>query len=129
IMAANEYEGPAVVVAYTTCQPEHGVADSDSYLRAKLAVYSRAFPLLIHDPRKGESLRERLSLAGNPAPKEDWYRNPKTGEVIDFIAFARGEARFAKHFDEDGNPSKMLLKVQEDRLRNWRLLQELAGLR
>ena len=129
VMAANEYPGPAVIVTYTTCQPEHGVADNESYLRAKLAVYSRAFPLLIHDPRKGESLRERLSLAGNPAPKEDWYRNPKTGEVIDFIAFARGEARFAKHFDEEGNPSEMLLSVQEDRLKNWRLLQELAGLR
>ncbi|MDA1190195.1 MAG: thiamine pyrophosphate-dependent enzyme, partial [Candidatus Poribacteria bacterium] len=27
VIAANEYEGPAVINVYTTCQPEHGVAD------------------------------------------------------------------------------------------------------
>ena len=53
IMAANEYPGPAVVIAYTTCQPEHGVADDSSMLQEKLAVESRAFPLLVYDPRKG----------------------------------------------------------------------------
>ena len=28
IIAANEYDGPAVVSVYTTCQPEHGVGDN-----------------------------------------------------------------------------------------------------
>ena len=129
IMEANEFPGPAVIIAYTTCQPEHGVADNLSFYRGKMAVYSRAFPLLIYDPRKGKKIRERLSLHGNPAETEDWYRNPKTGEVIDFITYAREEARFVKHFDKEGNPSQELLKAQEDRLQNWRLLQELAGLR
>ena len=32
-------------------------------------------------------------------------------------------------FDKDGNPSEVLLAAQEDRLKNWHLLQELAGLR
>jgi pyruvate/2-oxoacid:ferredoxin oxidoreductase beta subunit len=97
--------------------------------QAKLAVDSRAFPIFIYDPRKGDTFKERLSLQGNPAVKEDWYRNPKTGEVIDFIYFARTEGRFAKHFDKDGNPSETLLRAQADRLANWRRLQELAGLR
>src|SRR5581483_5561108 len=70
IMAANEYPGPAVVIAYTTCQPEHGVADDKSLVQAKLAVESRTFPLMVFDPRKGEKIRERLNLAGNPAMKE-----------------------------------------------------------
>ena len=56
-------------------------------------------------------------------------RTVKTGEVIDFITFARTEGRFAKQFDRDGNPSETLLRAQADRLANWRLLQELAGLR
>ena len=129
ILSANEFPGPAVVIVYTTCQPEHGVGDDMAMHQAKLAVESRAFPLLIYDPRKGETIRERLSLQGNPAVKDDWYVHPKTGEVIDFIYFARTEGRFAKHFDKDGNPDEVLLQAQEDRLKNWRLLQELAGLR
>ena len=48
--------------------------------------------------------------------------------MIDFITFARSEGRFAKHFDAEGNPSKDLLGAQEDRRKNWRMLQELAGI-
>ncbi|HMC10650.1 MAG TPA: hypothetical protein VKH44_05150, partial [Pirellulaceae bacterium] len=89
----------------------------------------RAFPLLIHDPRKGDSLRERLSLQGNPAVNEDWWKNPKTGQQVDFIDFARSEGRFGKHFDKDGNPSPTLLYAKQDRLENWHVLQDLAGVR
>ncbi|PWB82213.1 MAG: thiamine pyrophosphate-binding protein, partial [Candidatus Methylomirabilota bacterium] len=127
IMAANEYPGPAVISVYTTCQPEHGVADDRSSCQAKLAVDSRAFPLFVHDPRKGERIKERLSLAGNPAMGEDWYRLPHTGEVVDFVAFARTEGRFAKQFDAEGRPSDTLLNAQVERLQYWRRLQELAG--
>jgi pyruvate ferredoxin oxidoreductase beta subunit len=129
ILDAASFPGPAVVIVYTTCQPEHGVGDNMSRHQAKLAVESRAFPVFTYDPRRGETIRERLSLQGNPAQKEDWYTAPKTGEVIDFITFARTEGRFAKQFDRDGNPSETLLRAQADRLVNWRLLQELAGLR
>ncbi|MDE2484056.1 MAG: 4Fe-4S binding protein [candidate division NC10 bacterium] len=129
IMAANEYPGPAVVNVYTTCEPEHGVADDRSSCQAKLAVDARAFPLFMYDPRKGERIKERLSLAGNPAMGEDWYRLPRTGEVVDFIAFARTEGRFAKQFDPEGCPSDTLRYAQAERLQYWRRLQELAGIR
>ncbi len=129
VMEANEFPGPAIVNCFTTCQPEHGVADNMAEHQAKLATNSRTFPIFIHDPRKGSRLKERLSLVGNPSVKDDWYVHPKTGEQIDFIYFARTEGRFAKHFDENGNPSAELLAAQQDRLDNWRLLQELAGLR
>lgn len=129
VLDAASFDGPAVVNTYTTCQPEHGVGDDMSRKQAKLAVESRAFPVFIYDPRKGDTIRERLSLQGNPAQKEDWYTVPKTGETINFISFARTEGRFGKHFDKAGNPSDTLLSAQADRLSNWRMLQEMAGLR
>ncbi|MEX2559335.1 MAG: thiamine pyrophosphate-dependent enzyme, partial [Pirellulales bacterium] len=127
VLDAMEFDGPALVCCYTTCQPEHGVADNMATDQARLSVDTRAFPLLIYDPRKGDTIRERLSLQGNPAVNDDWWTNPKTGQVVDFIDFARSEGRFGKHFDKDGNPSPTLLIARQDRLENWRLLQELAG--
>ena len=129
VIAANEYPGPAVINVYTTCQPEHGVPDCNSTRQAKLAVETRAFPIFIYDPRKGEKIRERLSLVGNPAQKEDWWMPPQGDRPLTFVDFARSEGRFAKQFDKDGNPSSSLLRTQAERLQNWRLLQELAGLR
>ncbi len=129
VLEALEFDGPAVVCCYTTCQPEHGVADNMATDQARLAVDTRAFPLLIHDPRKGDTIAERLSLQGNPALKNDWWINSKTNEQVDFIDFARSEGRFSKQFDREGNPSETLLRANEDRLDNWHVLQELAGLR
>ena len=128
VLSALEFDGPALVNCYTTCQPEHGVADNMATHQAKLAVDTRAFPLLIHDPRKGNTIRSRLSLQGNPAAKDDWWKNPKTGEVVDFIDFCRSEGRFVKHFDKNGEPSETLMRARQDRLDNWNQLQELAGL-
>ncbi|PYR99755.1 MAG: thiamine pyrophosphate-binding protein [Acidobacteria bacterium] len=129
IMEANAYPGPAIVNVFTTCQPEHGVGDNMAEHQAKLAADSRSFPIFIYDPRKGPQFKQRLSLAGNPNVKEDWYVHPKTGEPIDFITFARSEGRFAKHFDREGNPSATLIATKQERLENWHLLQELAGIK
>ncbi len=129
ILAANEYPGPAVVVCYASCMPEHGVADDHALLQAKLAAESRTFPLLVYDPRKGERIAECINLQGNPAMKEDWYLDPKTSQPVDFISFARTEGRFARHFNVEGKPDEFLEWAQQDRLENWHCLQELAGLR
>ncbi len=129
VLAANEYPGPAVIICYTTCQPEHGVPDDASITQSKLVVESRTFPISIFDPRKGERLKERLSLQGNPSVKEDWYMDPKSGQPVDFVTFARTEGRFARHFDAQGQPDESLKQAQQGRLENWRLLQELAGVR
>jgi len=128
IMRANEYKGPAVIICYTTCQPEHGVADHLAGHQAKLAVDSRTFPLINYDPERGERISDHLDLKGNPTPEKDWYVNPKTGERVDFTTFARSEGRFAKQFDKEGNPSDTLLCANEDRRLNWRMLQEMAGI-
>lgn len=129
ISEANSYHGPAIVSVFTSCQPEHGVADDMSRHQAKLAVDTRTYPVLIYDPRKGDTIKKRLDLKGNPAVKDDWYTIPKTGETLDFITFARTEGRFAGNFDKEGNPAEILLEGQEDRLANWHILQELAGIR
>src|SRR4029079_12788955 len=129
VRGALEFDGPAIVVCYTTCQPEHGVADNMAGEQARLAVDTRAFPLLIYDPRAGETVKSRLSLMGNPNMKGDWFANPKTNQEVTFIDFARSEGRFGKHFDKDGNPSPTLLYAKQDRLENWHVLQDLAGLR
>ena len=129
VMAANEFPGPAVVSVYTSCLPEHGVGDSMAAHQACLARDSRAFPVFVYDPREGDRVRERLSLRGNPAMRQDWMMDPATGEPLDFVEFARTEGRFARQFDVEGSPSEMLLRAQEDRLAHWRMLQELAGLR
>jgi ferredoxin len=73
-------------------------------------------------------LAERLSLQGNPSDKQDWFIEPKTNEVYNFVKFARTEGRFAKHFDKDGNPSETILASNQERLDNWHTLQELAGI-
>ena len=117
-----------MINVFTTCQPEHGVADHLAAHQAKLAMESRAFPIFIYDPREGPRIKDRLSLRGNTAVKDDWYTIRKTGETIDFVHFARTEGRFAKHFDAEGTPSETLLAAQEDRLENWRMLQEMAGI-
>lgn len=127
VLRAVEFDGPALINCYTTCQPEHGVADNMAADQARMVFDTRAFPLLIFDPDQGETIRERTSLQDNPAMKEDWWTNPKTGEVVDFIDFCRSEGRFAKRFDREGNPSETLLTARQERLENWWVLQELAG--
>lgn len=127
-LAALEFPGPSVIIAYSACTPEHQIADNATFQQAISAVDSRAFPLYTYDPRKGETFAERLDLKGNPSMKKDWHTDSKTGELQDFVWFARSEGRFSKQFDRDGSPSETLLESQNDRLAHWRTLQELAGI-
>ncbi len=126
ILDANAYPGPAVVIAYSACMPEHGIADDTAARQARLAVDTRAYPLFTYDPRRGATIAERLSLRGNPSPKADWHALPN-GTTLDFVDFARTEGRFAAHF-RGGKPTAELLASRDDRLANWRTLQELAGI-
>jgi pyruvate ferredoxin oxidoreductase beta subunit len=127
VIEANEYPGPAVLIAYTPCMPEHGIPDDAGARSLRAAVDSRAFPLFTYDPRRGATIAERLSLAGNPSLEADWHRLPD-GTDYDFIAFARGEGRFAPHFAADGTATSEILATRDERLASWRTLQELAGI-
>ncbi len=127
IIAANEFDGPALVNVYTPCMPEHGIGDDEAFDQAKLAVDSRAFPLFTYDPRRGDSFKDRFDLAGNPALKEDWKLDAD-GNPIDFVAFAKTQGRFGKQF-KGGVATEMMEAANLDRLHNWRRLQEIAGIK
>ncbi|MBK8053387.1 MAG: 2-oxoacid:acceptor oxidoreductase family protein [Saprospiraceae bacterium] len=99
---------PAIFNCYTTCQPEHGVADDLGVQQAKLAMESRAYPIFQYNPAKGHKIEECLDLSGNPAMDLLWptyklkyteFGMEKTMEVaMTFADFALTEARFRKHF-------------------------------
>ena len=100
---------PAVFNIYTTCQPEHGVADDASTSQAKLALDSRAYPLFKFDPDAGTTFEECSSIKGNPAINDDWPRykidyvdeKGKPGQLevpLTFADFAVTEGRFRKQF-------------------------------
>lgn len=99
---------PALFNLYTTCQPEHGVADDMGAHQAKLAMESRAYPIFRYNPDNGKTPQEAFNLEGNPAMDQLWptYElkymesgRPKSMEVaMTFADFAITEARFRKHF-------------------------------
>ncbi|MBI4925183.1 MAG: 4Fe-4S dicluster domain-containing protein [Bdellovibrio sp.] len=123
---ALEFPGPALIIAYSPCMPEHGVSDDLSFDRAKAAVMSRAFPIFVYNPKRGNTIKENLDLKGNPSVNEDWHKDPKTGEICDFIWFAKKEGRFSKSFNKEGLPNELLKQSQEERAKNWHVLKELA---
>ncbi len=99
---------PAIFNLYTTCQPEHGVADDLGVHQAKLAVESRAYPVFKYNPDNGVKAEDAFDLGGNPAIDDIWptyqlkykeYGHEKSMEVaMTFADFAITEARFRKHF-------------------------------
>lgn len=129
VMLANEFNGPAVVVCYSACTTDHGIGDNQAAAQARLAVDSRTFPLFLYDPRAGDRVRERLDLRGNASLRDDWYKDPKTFEPVDFYTYARTEDRFRQHFNATGDPDESAKAMRQNILMNWRHLQELGGLR
>jgi pyruvate-ferredoxin/flavodoxin oxidoreductase len=121
-----EYRGTAFFQAYTTCQPEHGVADNMSADQAKLVRDGRGMPEFVFNPRKGETTQEAFDLKGNPSPDRDWWRTKfkLTGEEYSFTVahWAITEGRFRKHVkavkEEDAREmillDDMLLFITQD---------------
>ncbi len=100
---------PALFNIYAVCQPEHGVADDASARQSKMAVESRAYPLMRFDPDAGETIEECLELEGNPSLDQDWpeyalhYMDENGKECsmqlpMTFADFAATEGRFRKQF-------------------------------
>lgn len=100
---------PALFNIYSPCMPEHGIADDLAEHQSKLAVESRAYPLIRYNPDRGVTPFENLDLEGNPAPDQDWpvytidYLDEqgapaKMDVPLTFGDFAVTEARFRKHF-------------------------------
>ncbi len=96
-----EYRGTAFYQCYTTCQPEHGVADNMSAHQAKLVRDGRGMPEFIFNPRNGETSQEAFELKGNPSMDRDWWvtKYKSGGDAYNFTVahWALTEARFRKH--------------------------------
>jgi len=96
-----EYRGTAFFQAYTTCQPEHGVADNMSADQAKMVRDARGMPEFVFNPRNGETSQEAFDLKGNPNTNRDWWRTKfkTSGEEYNFTVahWALTEGRFRKH--------------------------------
>ncbi len=63
VVDANAFSGPAVVIAYAPCMPEHGIPDDAANRQAKLAVESRAFPRRGSYVKSGKARESTASLA------------------------------------------------------------------
>jgi pyruvate-ferredoxin/flavodoxin oxidoreductase len=115
-----EYRGTAFFQCYTTCQPEHGVADNMSADQAKLVRDSRGMPEFVFNPRNGETSQEAFDLKGNPNTNRDWYRTKfKDNEEYNFTVahWALTEGRFRKH----------LKSIKEEEARELILLDDMLA--
>jgi pyruvate-ferredoxin/flavodoxin oxidoreductase len=101
ILDGLEYRGTMFLQAFTTCQPEHGVADDMALFQAQRVRDSRGVPEFVFDPRKGESYLECLDIKGNPSIDLDWYetKSKVTGEPARYTVahWCTTEARFRNH--------------------------------
>jgi len=101
LLDALEYRGAAYIQTFTTCQPEHGVGDSESTVQAQRARDSRGFLEFIYNPRLGEDERLCLNLRGNPNASGDWFlklhRPSKQNYTYTVAHWGLTEGRFRQH--------------------------------
>ncbi len=101
ILDGLEYRGTCFIQSFTTCQPEHGVADDMALTQAQRVRDSRGVPEFIFDPRNGESFAEACDIKGNPSIDLDWYTttDKATGKTTRYTVahWCTTEARFRNH--------------------------------
>jgi pyruvate-ferredoxin/flavodoxin oxidoreductase len=101
ILDGLEYRGTAFLQCFTSCQPEHGVADDMSLTQAQRVRDSRGAPEFIFNPRMGETYQEALDLKGNPSLEKDWYETKFKGATETYrytvAHWCVTEARFRNH--------------------------------
>jgi pyruvate-ferredoxin/flavodoxin oxidoreductase len=101
ILDGIEYRGTAFLQCFTTCQPEHGVADDMALTQAQRVRDSRGAPEFVFNPRLGETYHEALDLKGNPSMEKDWYETKfkATNEPYRYTVahWCATEARFRNH--------------------------------
>ena len=101
ILDGLEYRGTMFLQCFTTCQPEHGVADDMALFQAQRVRDSRGVPEFVFNPRLGETYQEALDVNGNPSKELDWYETKlkSTGETMRYTVahWCTTEARFRNH--------------------------------
>ncbi len=123
---------PAVFALHCPCPPEHGLGDDQATRASRLAIESRAYPVLKYNPNGGKYICEQLSLDGNPSIEDTWptYElsyvdeegNQQRMELPVTIAdWAATETRFIKHF------KKLKGDVDEEALLPFHQFMALTG--
>jgi pyruvate-ferredoxin/flavodoxin oxidoreductase len=101
ILDGIEYRGTSFLQCFTTCQPEHGVADDMALTQAQRVRDSRGAPEFVFNPRLGETYQEALDVKGNPSIDMDWYeaKFKSTNESYRYTVahWCATEARFRNH--------------------------------
>jgi pyruvate-ferredoxin/flavodoxin oxidoreductase len=101
ILDGLEYRGTMFLQCFTTCQPEHGVADDMALFQAQRVRDSRGAPEFVFNPRLGETYQEALDVKGNPSIDLDWYetKSKVTNEPYRYTVahWCVTEARFRNH--------------------------------
>ena len=101
ILDGIEYRGTSFLQCFTTCQPEHGVADDMALTQAQRVRDSRGAPEFVFNPRLGETYQEALDVKGNPSIEMDWYETKfkSTNEPYRYTVahWCATEARFRNH--------------------------------
>jgi pyruvate-ferredoxin/flavodoxin oxidoreductase len=101
ILDGIEYRGTAFFQCFTTCQPEHGVADDMALDQAQRVRDSRGAPEFVFNPRLGETYQEALDVKGNPSIDMDWYETKLKGSSEPYrytvAHWCATEARFRNH--------------------------------
>jgi pyruvate-ferredoxin/flavodoxin oxidoreductase len=112
ILEALDYRGTAFIQSFTTCQPEHGVADNLATVQANRVRDARGMPQFVHNPAAGESYAETIDLAGNPNRDRDWARlkSKSSGDEYNYTVahWATTEARFRRHFRRVGDTADLI---------------------
>ena len=137
ILDGLEYRGTMFLQCFTTCQPEHGVADDMALFQAQRVRDSRGAPEFVFNPRMGETYQEALDIKGNPSIDLDWYetKSKVTSEPYRYTVahWCVTEARFRNHLKKikpdqlEGKISldNMLVRItQQDVVYRYYLLPE-----
>jgi pyruvate-ferredoxin/flavodoxin oxidoreductase len=112
IVDALDYRGTSFIQSYTSCQPEHGIADDVSTLQAALVRDARSMPQFVFNPQMGETYQEALDISGNSNRDRDWTQvtSKLTDRTYQYTVahFATTEARFRRHVRPAKETSSMV---------------------
>jgi pyruvate-ferredoxin/flavodoxin oxidoreductase len=107
VLAAMGHEGPALVVIHAPSPQRHGFDPQRLYEQARLAVDTRAYPLLTFDPAAEGVFGACMDLDGNPDPTA-WLAPGPDDRALTPVDWAATEGRFAEHLrplaDDDPAP-------------------------
>lgn len=117
------YRGTAYIQAFTSCQPEHAIADDVSATQALRIRDARGVPEFVFNPQLGETEQEAFNVKGNPRSNRDWASKKdadKNAYDYTIVQWAATEGRFKKHFyklkpeDEVVNLNDLVLRMSQN---------------